>query len=535
MSEQQTIQILVQLIIMYFMFYGFLKIIGIDLNKGFGRIFKIIFFPIILIFKGLIFLIPPLAKLLSWIILNPSKKEVRKVNFMGIIEKSSILKSSNKGILVDGDSKKINEKQSLRHFAIVGNSGSGKTSKYIIPNVLSIQNSSMVITDLSGDIYNQTSKYLQEQGFKIKVFAPESLDISHTYNPLLRIRNLSEQEKSKEIGELSQILITSNLSDNNQNDNFFNQSAMRILNILIYALVSQEHEKYCNFHNLNLLLNRFSSNKDSIDNFIIENTVNNKSILEEYRTLTANTKTNTLQSVLLSAQLSVSNFTNQNLAKLTTTNTIDLNQLREEKTALFIIIPEPKLDYYSFLLNILYTQMFSFCMSKSEAETKNKLAIYFLLDEFGHLKIPNFPTIIATIRKYKVSLSLVLQSIKQLEIYGRAEAITILQGSISNQIYLTMDFDTAKQISQILGKTTTTETTEAGFTSQTSQELMTTNELMNLEDKSKAIFLMSSKKPILLKIKPYYEQNKFNIKVDLGSINEPTRTNDINLEYLSLN
>ena len=474
----------------------------------------------------------------DWQRLATGRKE-RVAKFMGYFERLKYLNSLNKGILVNGKNKKVSQEQSFKHFAIIATTGGGKTSKFIIPNILSLDDCSMVITDLSGEIYKKTSNYLKSKGFKIKVFAPEELNKSHTYNPLLRLRNLDEQEKSKEISELSQILISSTSQSNqtSSTSDFFNQSAMRILNILIYCLVKQDNKAYCNFHNLNYLLNKFSANSQELDTFINIHTADNQAIFTEYTSIKYNnsSENSTLQSILLTAQTAVSKFTNQNLAKITTSNSIDFESFREEKTAFFIIIPQQKLSYYSFLLNILYTQMFNSAMEKAEDKIKDKLPIYFLLDEFGHLKIPDFPTIITTIRKYKVSLNLVLQSTKQLEIYGHSQAETILNGGVANQIYLSIDLETAQKLEKILGESQITQTLDSGHISQTRERLMNANELMRLSDRDRAIYLITGKTPILLKMKnPYFKQFKFRKKVKLGAYPLETDTNYLMLEYLDL-
>jgi type IV secretion system protein VirD4 len=91
---------------------------------------------------------------------------------------------------------------------------------------------------------------------------------------------------------------------------------------------------------------------------------------------------------------------------------VRFQDLRDEKIALFFQVPEQKMHNYSFILNLFYTQFFNFAMQSLD---NTKMPIYTLLDEFGHQTIPHFSSIITTIRKYKVSISIILQSISQLE------------------------------------------------------------------------------------------------------------------------
>ena len=46
------------------------------------------------------------------------------------------LNSRNTGLLLDGDSLKLAERESFQNVCVIARVGAGKTSRYIIPNVL---------------------------------------------------------------------------------------------------------------------------------------------------------------------------------------------------------------------------------------------------------------------------------------------------------------------------------------------------------------------------------------------------------------
>jgi type IV secretory pathway TraG/TraD family ATPase VirD4 len=76
-----------------------------------------------------------------------------------------------------------------------------------------------------------------------------------------------------------------------------------------------------------------------------------------------------------------------------------------------------------------------------------------MYDEFGHSTLPNFGSTANTIRGFRVSLSIVLQSIAQLEArYGRADAQAILGGFNSYLTYSGSDPETASFFERIIGK-----------------------------------------------------------------------------------
>jgi type IV secretory pathway TraG/TraD family ATPase VirD4 len=92
-------------------------------------------------------------------------------------------------LLVDGKSKRLSLEESFKHLLVVAPTGTGKTSKFIIPNVLTLaQNkNSIIVTDPSGEIFSQTSGYMQSQGFKVLKFDPTNPEHSICFNPLRHI------------------------------------------------------------------------------------------------------------------------------------------------------------------------------------------------------------------------------------------------------------------------------------------------------------------------------------------------------------
>ena len=437
----------------------------------------------------------------------------RKAEFMGNMELRNYLNSSNKGLVIDGDSKRLSSQDSFKHCAVIGGAGSGKTSSYIIPNVLSLDNCSVVITDLSGDIYQKTSQHLKNKGFKIVVLQPNDISSSDSYNPLLRLRYLNQSDKLKETKELAETLFNSvNTADNNHP--FFSLKAQDFLHLLIMVVVNQPNEELCTLYNLSYIaeaIGGLSGNeRENLDNLVLQAIGDNPHLSQKYVNFVSNIGEEITLSILETAKNVTSKFIDENIAKLTATNTIDFHSFRDQKTAFYIIIPQHKMDYYSFLLNVLYKQLFSMCMDFNPTQLTNKYPIYFLLDEFGHLKIPEFSSIVTTIRQYNASITIILQSISQLEErYGRSGANTILNGGMNNQLYLTIDTDTAQKLQHILGENENINIDPRTGARRNSQErLMLTHELIQLTSQKKALFIIKGHKPILVDMIPYFQNRR---------------------------
>ncbi len=136
-----------------------------------------------------------------------------------------------------------------------------------------------------------------------------------------------------------------------------------------------------------------------------------------------------------------------------------------------------------------------------------KLPIYCLLDEFWNMVIPYFSTVITTIRKYKVSISIVLQSISQLEAkYWKDNADIILNWGISSKIFYSWaDPSTTRMLSDIIWTTTHTDE-DTNY--KRKENLLNAYNIRTLED-NQALYIYSNKLPVLLEVVPYYEKRRF--------------------------
>ena len=68
---------------------------------------------------------------------------------------------SGKVVIQPEDSKISN-----RNIFVVGGPGSFKTQSYVLPNVVNNRNTSIVVTDPKGEIYELTNEIKKAQGFK---------------------------------------------------------------------------------------------------------------------------------------------------------------------------------------------------------------------------------------------------------------------------------------------------------------------------------------------------------------------------------
>lgn len=454
-------------------------------------------------------------------LLSGDRKQKDSAKFLDKADSKKLINPFNRGLLIDGSFRRISEQNSFEHLGIVSRTGGGKSSRFVIPNLLTLDDCSIVVTDLSGELFKSTSGYLASKGFDIKAINLGDTKASLGYNPLSKIESYTDAS------EISHILVKS--ANPNEKDTFWTKGAERIITILIECLRSTKNERHINLANLKHLLNNFSEDGSPIEDFIMHKAADN--IFEEYKGFrTGNTKV--MLTFISVAINSLDTLNDPNIASITSINDINFADLRKRKTALYIIVPQEKLQFYSFILNLFYTQLFNYCLGGLE---KNRsLPIYFLLDEFGHLAIPNFSTIITTIRKYKVSISVILQSISQLETrYGKAEANTIFNGGLASKIFYSGgDLETVSMLEKILGKVKYSTKTLSGDVSRREENLMNADRIRTLED-NEAIYLFANKEPVLMKVEPYYRIGRFKSRSKMKPFNLK-RASRQEIQYVNL-
>lgn len=444
----------------------------------------------------------PFSQLLRFVF-NTSKSD----GLMKSYDKNQLLSKTHKGVLLDGQNHRLSLQDSYTHLALISRTGGGKTTSYVLPNILKLsqEKTSMVITDISGELYEKTSGHLDKQGYKIYVLNPEDLNESIGYNPLYYATD------SSKIDELAQILIKSSKQQSSlggaDNSEFWEAGAKSLISILMKLLISIGDHKHINLANLRYLINNYGSDGEALHH-LVENFATDKTYHEFRGFIKGNPQT--ILSMVSTANVALSPIgINDNLEKLTSSHTINFSKFREEKSVLYIKIPEQKQTQYRFLLNIFYHQFFSEMMSKRP--TTKDLPVFCLLDEFGNMNLPNFETTITTVRKYKISVSIILQNIKQLENkYGKANAEIILDGGIASKLFYSgADLPTTEMLSRILGTYEYIKTDIDGKLYIKEDFVMKPSDIRTMPD-DEALFIMSNKMPVKLKIKPYYEDFRFN-------------------------
>ena len=287
-------------------------------------------------------------------------------------------------------------------------SGAGKSASYVIPNACQLLGS-YVFTDPKGELYDKTAGYLQSKGYKIKVLNLVRPQNSDGYNPLLHIKN------EIDVDVIANTIVKGQ-NTGNSSDPFWDDMAEMLLKALIYYLKAVRPPEEQNLASCSELVRAANSNGgDNLLSNLMNQLPYDHPARMNYKSIEVAPE-KTYGSILSSLQSKLGKFDSREIAELTSTNTINFEDIGKEKTAVYVISSDTHAAY-DFLLTIFFAQMIQQLYDFAD-ENGGALPVptFFILDEFANIgKIPDFDKKISTSRSRKISFSVILQNVDQLE------------------------------------------------------------------------------------------------------------------------
>ncbi len=379
--------------------------------------------------------------------------------------------------------------------------------------------SSMIMTDPKGELFQLHSAFLQERGYKVMVLDLRDTYSSFRWNPLGDIydryqlyieagNNILEHtdtidsysgldlqdDKStfgdkwyeydgKAYSDANKVIIDAkmkrqiiydelyeDLNDlvsvlcpiESADDPVWEKGARSIVMATLLAMLEDSEnpelgmtkEKY-NFYNLNKAISNSENNFEALKNYFAGRSPIARCVSLSKQVTTA--AENTLSSYMSIAFDKMSMFNDEGICSLTSATDIDPNIFADEKTALFMKIPDEK-DTRHALASMFVLCIYKALIKKASAREDLSLPrnVYFILDEFGNMpKIDKFDKMITVGRSRKIWFNMVVQSYAQLNnVYGDTVA-DIIKSNCGMKMFIgSNDINTCKEFSELCGNMT---------------------------------------------------------------------------------
>ncbi len=329
---------------------------------------------------------------------------------------------------------------------IVGPSGAGKTRGYLVPALATAQ-SSLIVTDTKGMLHRRYAGSLSERGYKIQLL--DLTDCAHSpvgYNPLDFI-GCSDDGTLDEQAALRVATALCPIEDPAQP--FWDMAAKGLLSSLIgYVMEALPREEA---HLGSVCRLYYAVLSDAYEELMDEMEVccPNAFAVRQYAPSragkNADKMTASIQGILGEKLAMYASKTVERI--FTLPERVDFAALRREKIALFVNQSDTDRSMDR-LISLLYSQAIHALCNTPEIPGEPFLPVRMIMDDFASgCTVPEFDRVISVVRSRQLYLSVIIQSLSQLQgLYGADHAATILN-NCDTMLYLGgTDVETARYI-----------------------------------------------------------------------------------------
>lgn len=437
-----------------------------------------------------------------------------------LLDDNIILSEHTKMALSDNPNR--NFKPSNKHIYVMAGSGAGKTFNFLRTNVMQL-NGSMVFTDPKGENFKIFANFLTKHGYKVRVLNlrdEDSMFASNQYNPMRYVRNMTD------VSVIIDMFIKYTSSQGSKGNDFFEKAERQLysalLGYLFFCYGKQARLSDCTIPNMLdlLVMAQAKDRSKSPLDLIFFGTLEDDGYYgfqqrlvdqydgslelamkgEEWTVITSYEgfkstagSPETMASVVASCFVRLDAFSKSAVRHLFSDDTLELQKIGEEKTAIFIITKDTG-SPYDFAAAMLLYQLFDINIALADASESGHLPIPVMcyLDELANIgQIPNLEKLFATARSRWINLVAIVQDQGQLEnVYGKTAQSII--SNCATMVYLgASDEKSAEWLSKQMGNTTraVTEwsqsyTATGGSTSKSRRyiqvPLMSSSEILNV-------------------------------------------------------
>jgi type IV secretory pathway TraG/TraD family ATPase VirD4 len=339
-----------------------------------------------------------------------------------------------------------------RHLLVVAKTGSGKTTKFILPVLYSdcmCNNRSVIVIDskpeMWGKLAGMTNKYNPEK--KIMLFNPLDTARSLSWNILEKVQDPTDCKL------IANTIMMATDNPNSKGDSpFFKNNALSILNSLMVGLLDDPDETLSmpRIHQL------VQTGMKSLCNWIEAHPSalrNSKAFVDLARSGSQNADT-----IMSELSMRLSAWDLPAIRATTAQSELDIENLIAHPSLLIVEFRESELEMLRPMANVVVVELLRFLTKRAEAFPGHALPrpVGFVIDEFASAlgRLPDIHVKLNTLRSRNVSIVAAVQSTQQIKANYGDDADSVLAG-FSTKIFMpALDMVDAEYASKESGQMT---------------------------------------------------------------------------------
>lgn len=357
-----------------------------------------------------------------------------------------------RGITISNDTRKTGLNN---NDLIIGASGSGKTGGYVIPNIQALSGS-LVVSDTKGNLCRRFSRELECRGFEVATLDFVDPLKSCGYNPLDAIRRYPDGScREQDVLTLADTL----MPRLDAKEPFWEKAAASYLSYLIALTVEMLAEDEQNMMSVCGLHHSHVGSQGGIPSIV--------EWIDGHRDSFAAKRYCEIKSSMAAEKMwsSIMEFANIALRPFGFREAdrifgggkcFDIRSLGQRKTVLFLNVSDTDRAFDQ-IVNMFYTQALQVLCAEADkaSDSRLKVPVRIIMDDFAtNAKIPDFDKVISVLRSREISVSLILQSLTQLDsMYGKDAASTIVNGCDHILFLGSQDLSTAEYVGHRVNRT----------------------------------------------------------------------------------
>jgi type IV secretion system protein VirD4 len=338
----------------------------------------------------------------------------------------------------------LTEEQLSGHVLVVGPSRTGKTAGVIAPNLLyrDAARESVVVLDIKTGPRSLWNITAGRYGSRAHLFCP-FFEGSVGYNPLARIDSIGAAQRK------AALLVQNTTPRGLSGDAHVYAAAATDLAALLFMHVQQDRS--LGGHTVGAVYRLALGGPAFIRETLRSSRVAD---VRERHGIFAARERRVQEAAVTGLVERLAPWADPLVAQATSEH-FDLAALGREPAALYILMPETDAPQLQSLVAWLVADLLDELIDRAEREGP-RVPVRVFLDEFRQFGyLPGFSESLPTLRERGISVLLGVQTLSQIEeVYGRAEARTLLGNTETKLLFRAGDLETARMISGWLGRTT---------------------------------------------------------------------------------